>query len=134
VNDRALAVYVLHSKPDQFAFRTQHTRHTMMGVLRVRDRVGWETALQRANEEEPQPGHLSRHGSHSQLAFVQRTGLPLADMLRTEPIWRLAEVACEPLDGADVRACSRFSRSPLPSSTRSVRRASGSVLVGMSDM
>jgi hypothetical protein len=78
----------------------------MMCVLGVRYGVGREAALQRTHEEESQTGRLRHNCSDRQLALVQQVRLILPDVVRTELIWRLAEVAREPLDGADVLAYS----------------------------
>jgi len=71
----------------------------MACVLRVRYRVRWETALQCAHEEEAQASCLRHDRADRQLAFVQQVGLIPPDVVGTELIWRLAEIASEPLDG-----------------------------------
>lgn len=50
--------------------------------------------------------NLCHNGPWLQLPITKQVGLILADMIRTELIWRLAEMAGEALDGADVGACS----------------------------
>src|SRR3954452_11067759 len=80
----------------------------MMSVLRIRDRVGWKTAFQRAHKKETQAGCLRNNGSNCQFAFVQQVSLPLTNMFRPKLIGRFAEVAGEPLDSANICACSSF--------------------------
>src|ERR1700693_2748695 len=99
VNDHALAVYVLHAKPDQFTASnagrvkqhensarleiacginqlgyllcTQDPRNAVMGVLGVRNGVGWKPAFQRAHEKESQCRNLPDYRIGLQLPFVQ---------------------------------------------------------------
>jgi hypothetical protein len=123
VDDHALAVDVLHAKPDQFAapdasrverhedgarleiaggvdqlghfLWAQHARHAMTGVLRD---TGWSRVESGASASARRrtAGRPSAPGSRSQLPFVQQMRLPLPDMVRAELIWRLAEIAREP--------------------------------------
>ena len=77
-----------------------------MRVLRIGYRVGRKTAFQCADKKEPQSGDLIHHRSHREFSFVQKMGLPLTDMFWAKLIGRLAEVAGEPLDSAQVTAYS----------------------------
>ncbi len=61
-------------------------------------------ALQRAHEEETQCGHMVLRPCHGQLACLQQIGLIAAQMLQTKLVWRLAEVAGEIFDRAQVVA------------------------------
>jgi len=136
MHDHALAVDVLHPQTDEFAapdaggikkhqhgpsldiaggidqlghfFWTQDFRYPVLAVFRIRDRVGRKTALQCAHEEKAQTGCLRNHRSHRQFSLVQQVSLPLTNMFRAELIGRFTEVAGEPLDGANIRACSSF--------------------------
>jgi hypothetical protein len=59
-------------------------------------------ATKRADEEEPQCGHVVLYGSRAELKLREQIGLVAAQMIRTELVRRLVEVFGEPLNETQI--------------------------------